>query len=328
MQIFHKMITAIDMTSHYVSLARGKKSRGILSLIQSFYRNIKENENSSQILAMLAKQIQPDAEDIVCVNFPNENLLFYTIEVPVGLRSQEDKNYARTEVSRLLNLPANEIVVESIRNTLNKMLVVVARQRDINDIVSTITQSGFLEPDVVLPDLFKYLELIDLPTTSTSVLFLFTPDYGATVIFVAKIPVAIRTFAYSTWELIQILTEETGISQEEIHKNADALSSTSITYLLSSLLADLPYTVERETIFLLNSVLPNTSIRDVSSFYVLCDPPALNEYYVKVFDQFESFQGKSQSAKLSVKCTEVGLGVMGMLVRGGAEFGKNKFVQV
>lgn len=328
MQIFHKIITAIDMTGHYVSLARGRKSRGILSLIQSFYRSIKENENSSQILAMLAKEIQPDAEDIVCVNFPNENLLFYTIEVPVGLKSQEDKEYARTEVSRLLNLPANEIVVESIRNTLNKMLVVVARQRDINEIVSTITQNGFLEPDVVLPDLFKYLELIDLPTTSTSVLFLFTPDYGATVIFVAKIPVAIRTFAYSTWELIQILTEETGITQEDIHKNVDALNSTNIASLLSSLLGDLPYTVERETIFLLNSVLPNTSIRDVSSFHVLCDPPALNEYYVRVFDQFESFQGKVQSAKLSVKCTEVGLGVMGMLVRGGAEFGKNKLVQV
>ncbi|MFN3284131.1 MAG: hypothetical protein ACK40Q_07875, partial [Pseudothermotoga sp.] len=116
--------------------------------------------------------------------------------------------------------------------------------------------------------------------------------------------------------------------QEEMHKNVDALNSTNITSLLSSLLADLPYTVERETIFLLNSVLPNTSIRDVLSFHVLCDPPALNEYYVRVFDQFESFQGKVQSAKLFVKCTEVGVGVMGMLVRGGAEFGKNKLVQI
>ncbi|HEY8542365.1 MAG TPA: hypothetical protein VIL29_08270 [Pseudothermotoga sp.] len=327
MQIFHKMITAIDITSRYVSLARGRKSRGILTLIQDFYKDLKKDENPSELLKEFSHKIRPDIEDIVTVNFPNENLLFYTIDVPPGLKPKEDKEYARTEVSRLLNLPANEIVVESIRNTLNKMLIVVSRQRDINQVVSTIAQAGFLEPDVVLPDLFKYFELIDLPTTSTSVLLLFTPEYGAVVIFIAKIPVAVRTFAYSTWELMDILVEETGITQEDIHKKVDALSTSNIASLTSSLLTDLPYTVEREIIFLLNTVLPNTSIRDVSNFYVLCDPPALIEFYVRVFNQFESFQGKVQGTKFSVKCNEVGIGVLGLLVRGGAEFGKNKLVQ-
>lgn len=327
MQIFHKMITAIDMTDRYVSLARGRKSRGILTLTQSFYKEIKKEETSSEILGMFAKKIQPDVEDIVAVNFPNENLLFYTIDVPPGLKSQEDKEYARTEVSRLLNLPSEEIVVESIRNTLNKMLVLVSRQRDINQIISTVAQAGFLEPDVVLPDLFKYLEIMELPTVSTSVLLLFTPEYGAAVIFIAKIPVAVRTFAYSTWELMDILVEETGITQEDIHKRVDALNASNVASLVNSLLADLPYTVEREIIFLLNTVLPNTSIRDVSNFYVLCDPPALSEFYVRVFSQFESFQGKVQTARFSVKCNEVGIGVLGLLVRGGAEFGKNKLVQ-
>jgi len=321
------MITAIDITNHYVSLARGRKSRGILQLIQSYYTDLKKDQDSSEILQEFARKVKPDVEDIVAVNFPNERLLYYTIDVPPGLKPQEDAEYARTEVSRLLNLPANEIVVESIRNTLNKMLVVVSRQRDINETVSLIAQTGFLEPDVVLPDLFKYLEILDLQSPSTSVLLVFTPEYGAVVIFLAKIPIAIRTFAYSTWELIDIFVEETGITQEDIHKKIDVLGSANVSSLANSLLADLPYTVEREIIFLLSTVLSSTSIREVSNFFVLCDPPALCEFYTKVFNQFESFQGKVQSAKFSVKGNEIGIGVLGLLVRGGAEFGKNKLVQ-
>ncbi len=327
MQIFHKMITAIDITSRYVAVARGRKSRGILSLIQSFYKDLKKDENPSEVLTEFAKKIKPDVEDIVTVNFPNESLLFYTIDIPPALAPKEDRDYARTEVSRLLNLPANEITVETIRNTLNKMLVVVSRNKDINETVSTVAQAGFTEPDVVLPDLFKYLQILQLPTNSTSVLLLFTPEYGAVVIFISKVPVAVRSFAYSTWEVTDIILEETGITQEDIYKKADVLNESNISSLANSLLADLPYTVEREIIFLLNTVLSDTSIREVSNFYVLCDPPALAEFYVRAFNQFESFQGKVETAKFSVKFDQVGIGVLGLLVRGGAEFGKNKLVQ-
>ncbi len=327
MQIFHKIITAIDITKRYVSLARGRKSRGILTLTESFYAENKENEDPSKKLAELAKKIKPDVEDIVAVNFPNENLLFYTVDAPGGLKPRDDREYARTEVSRLLNLPSNEIVVETIRTPIRKMLVTVSKQKDVNEIISAITQAGFSEPDVVLPDPFKYLEISEIATTTTCVLLLFTPEYAAVIILISKIPVAVRTFAYSTWEMIDILAEESGFSVEDIHKSSEALESSNISSMVTSFLADLPYSVERETIFLLNSVLSGTSIREVSKFYILCDPPALTSFYVKAFNQFETFQGKVEDAKFSVKSAEAGVGVLGVFVRGGAEFGKNKLVQ-
>ncbi|ABV33069.1 MULTISPECIES: hypothetical protein [Pseudothermotoga] len=325
MQIFHKMITAIDITKRYVEVIRGRKSRGVLTLLDKFYQ---QGEDTSKILEQLAKKVNSDVEDIVAVNFPSENLLFFTIDIPGGLKMKDERDYTKTEISRLLNLSAQEIVVEPIRNPLNKALVIVAKQRDVNEAITKVVSAGFPEPDVMLPDIFKYLELVEIKNSSITTLIVLAPDYGAIILFMAQTPIGVRTFTYSSWEILDILREETGITAEDFMNNPAILKdNTSADSIIESVLVDLPYTVERETIFLLNTILPGTSIREISKFYLLFDPPILTEQSVKIFNSIDSFQNKIENVKLSVNPDKVGLGALGIFIRGGAEFGKNKLVQ-
>lgn len=241
---------------------------------------------------------------------------------------KDERDYTKTEISRLLNLSAQEIVVEPIRNPLNKALVIVAKQRDVNEAITKVVSAGFPEPDVMLPDIFKYLELVEIKNSSITTLIVLAPDYGAIILFMAQTPIGVRTFTYSSWEILDILREETGITAEDFMNNPAILKdNTSADSIIESVLVDLPYTVERETIFLLNTILPGTSIREISKFYLLFDPPILTEQSVKIFNSIDSFQNKIENVKLSVNPDKVGLGALGIFIRGGAEFGKNKLVQ-
>lgn len=326
MQIFHKMITAIEVSKNWVRGGRARKFRGVMS--NFVFASVKNEENIVDRLKELRENLKPDVEDIVVTNFPTEDVLFNTLEVPKEIKKSELRAYASAEMSRMLNLSSSEISLDCIRNPIGKALVMVAKARQVNEWVSNITAAGFPLPDVVIPDLFKYLQLVQIPMKESCVLVLLVRDYGAVIVYVAGSPVGIRTFSYSTEEVISILGEETGLDEKEILQELSRSQFGKLVNLFESITLDLPYSVEREIIFLLSSALPGSSIRDVAKFYVFCDPQDFTPLYLRLFNTVETMQGKMQELRCDERMKGLPLGVVGLLLRGGEEFGKNKLVQV
>lgn len=325
LQIFHKDITAVEITPRYVAGIKSRKSRGILRFITPLF--FYEEVNGSQKIVELRENLIPDVEDIVVVNFPNDDTLFVSIDIPPTLKNRDLAQFAKMEVARLLNLSVDNMSIDVAGKFSSKCMVTVAKQRDLNEFINRILQAGFPEPDVVLPDLFKYFELIYIPE-ATAFFLIFTPDYGAAVLSSGGSVLGVRTFSSSTWEILDIVSEETGIPRLELMNGYEAFEKNQgIGMLVESILSDLPYTVERELIFLLNTVLPNSSLNDVSRVFVMSDPDVLQKHFVKAFSALELLQEKIEPVVFRWQISSLPLGILGISVRGGREFGKNKLVQ-
>jgi len=102
LQIFHKDITAVEITPRYVAGIKSRKSRGILRFITPLF--FYEEVNGSQKIVELRENLNPDVEDIVVVNFPNDDTLFVSIDIPPTLKNRDLAQFAKMEVARLLNL--------------------------------------------------------------------------------------------------------------------------------------------------------------------------------------------------------------------------------
>jgi Tfp pilus assembly PilM family ATPase len=326
MQIFHKMITAIDQGKNWVQGARARKFRGILS--RPTFVSVRKDENVVEHLRELNSKLRPDVEDIVVTNFPMEEVLFNTMDVPKEIRKSELRSYVTAEMSRILNLSSSEMALDCLRNPVGKALVMVTKARRLNEWVSTLTTAGFPLPDVVIPDVFKYLQLVKVPVRETCVLIFLTYDYSAVITCVAGSPLGIRTFSHSVEETLSIVSEETGLTKEEIAQEFTKTDVNNVRSVFESIVIDLPYAVEREIIFLLSSVMPGSSIRDVARFYLFCDPSDFAPHYAKLFETVETFQGKLQTLRAEISVKGLPISILGLLLRGGEEFGKNKLIQV
>ncbi|HBT40243.1 MAG: Uncharacterized protein XD58_0412 [Thermotoga sp. 50_1627] len=326
MQIFHKMITAIELGKNWVRGSRARKFRGILS--DPIFVDVRKEEDVVEHLKELRLKLKPDVEDIVVTNFPMEDVLFNTVDVPKEIRKRELRAYAAAEMSRILNLSSSEIALDCVRNPVGKALVMVTKTRQLNEWVSNITAAGFPLPDVVIPDVFKYLQVIKIPVQETSVLILLMPDYSAVITYVAGSPLGIRTFSHSVEETLAIVSEETGLSKEEIAQELAKSGPNNARSVFESIVIDLPYAIEREIIFLLSSVVSGSLIRDVAKFYVFCDPIDFAPHYARLFETVETFQGKVQTLRPEIEMKNLPMGIVGLLLRGGEEFGKNKLVQI
>lgn len=291
------MITAIDVGKSSISGARARKFRGIIS--NPVFASVRNGENVVERLKTLKEKLRPDVEDIVVTNFPVEEVLFNTLEIPRELRRSELRTYINAEMSRILNLSSAEIALDFVRNPIGKVLVMVTKTRRLNEWISNITAAGFPLPDVVIPDVFKYLQLLKIPGPEACVLVLLTRDYSVVVVCVSGSPLGIRTFSYSLDETVSIVSEETGLDEAEMIQKLSQESS-NVKNIFESITVDLPYSVEREIIFLLSSALPGSSIRDVAKFYIFCDPLGFTPHYVKLFDTVETMQGKIQPLTPSI----------------------------
>ncbi len=325
MQIFHKMISAVDIGNRYVAVGKAKKARGKLTVV-----NYLSSESGEPLLTAqnLILKIGTDVEDIVILNYPMDQLLFYTVNSPASVKVKELSSYAAMEIAHLLNVPVEELVVEPIVGPLNKVVAVVAKRKEVNAFVTRMTEVGLPEPDVVLPDIFKYLQAVQISLPSTVALVILAPDYSAVCVYVAGKLLGLRSVQFSVQEVLNIVAEETGFGREELHGNIEHVERDKISKIIESFAADIPYTLERELIFLLSSVQPGMSIRDLAKFYVMCDPFTLTGTFVKILEQNETFWGKVERAPVWVETNGVPLGLLGLLIRGGAEFGKNKLVQI
>uniref|UniRef100_A0A832I6F2 Type IV pilus assembly protein PilM n=1 Tax=Pseudothermotoga hypogea TaxID=57487 RepID=A0A832I6F2_9THEM len=326
MQIFHKMITAIDIGKNWVQGSRARKFRGILS--NPVFVGVRKDEDVVERLKELRSKLKPDVEDIVVTNFPMEDVLFNTVDVPKEIKKRELRAYAVAEMSRILNLSSSEMALDCMMNPVGKALVMVTKARRLNEWVSSITSAGFPLPDVVIPDVFKYLQLIRVPVRETCVLIFLMPDYSTVIVCVAGSPLGIRTFSHSVEETIAIVSEETGLSKEEIARELAKPEPNNARNVFESIVIDLPYAIEREIIFLLSSALPGSLIRDVAGFYVFCDPMDFAPHYARLFETVETFQGKIQTLRPDIEAKNLPMGIVGLLLRGGEEFGKNKLVQI
>lgn len=326
MQIFHKMITAIDVGKNMISGARARKFRGIIS--NPVFVSIRNEDNVVEHLKTLREKLKPDIEDIVVTNFPMEDILFNTLEIPRELRKSEFRAYVTAEMSRILNLSSAEISLDFVRNPIGKALVMVTKTRRLNEWINNIAAAGFPLPDVVIPDAFKYMQLLRIPGPETCVLVLLTRDYSVVVVSVSGSPVGIRVFSYSLNEVVSIISEETGLSEAEILQELSKKESIDVRGIFESITADFPYSVEREIIFMLSSALPGSSIRDVARFCIFCDPVEFIPHYAKLFGMIETMQGKIEPLNPIINVKDSPLGTVGLLMRGGEEFGKNKLIQI
>ncbi len=319
------MVTAIDIENEYISVGRAHKARGKLTVLEHHSCECTEPLKTAKDLI---SKVGTDAEDIVVVNYPSDLLLFNTVNVPATVKGRELTNYLAMEISHLLSVPIEDLVVEGLEGPSSKAVAIVAKKREVNSLVTRLMEAGLPEPDVVLPDIFKYLQLVNVTIHSTIAVAIFATHYSAVCVYVSGKLAGLRSVPYSTQEILGILTEETGFTKTELQVNSKVIELEKLTRMVESLIPDMPYTVERELIFLLSSIQSGVSVRDVSGLYVLCDPLILTGAFIKTLELNETFQGKVSKIPLSFEVEGVPLGLLGMLLRGGAEFGKNKFVQV
>ncbi|AEH50965.1 type IV pilus biogenesis protein PilM [Pseudothermotoga thermarum] len=325
MQIFHKMITAVEFGNGYVNVGRAKKSRGRLIITSYFSQECAEQFSTAK---SLLEKIGTDVEDIVVLNYPMDLLLFNTINVPGTLKEKQISNYATMEISHLLNVPPEELVVETVVGPVNKAVVAVAKRKELYSFLTRLRQAGIPEPDVVIPDVFKYLLLVRIPDPSTVALCAFSFDYSIVGIYISEKLVGLRTIPYSLQEVLNLIMEEIGFTKLELQSESSINNFEKVSKMVEALISDIPYVVERELIFLLSGLQIGVSIRDIAKIYLLCDPSFLTGTFVKAFESSEVFQGKVEKAQFKFETNNFPIGLAGMLVRGGAEFGKNKLVQI
>jgi len=229
LQVFYRDSLGIEITSFYVSHVKLRKKGKRLKILNSGIKFAKytadEGERHEQILQFLKeikKEAKYDIEDILVVNFPMDELLFWRMTLP-KMNEEQMKNAAKIQINKELNVPIEDIILDfvdiGVSGVMKDLGIFITKVQTVNRIVSMLRSAGFDEPDVVDVDFLKYLHLCDKNRFSTLDFVAIESFEGTTIAIIQEGKIAwMEVSPISLMELAYMLSDNYGVSVENALK--------------------------------------------------------------------------------------------------------------
>ena len=328
MQIFYNNITVLDVGVRRLEALRAKKVGAKIRILQRDFLLPEFEEKKEKKLKELSKKYAVDVEDLVIYSFPIENILFMNLNVPPKMDKRMIKNFALIEISRNLNLRPEEIVVDILEIFEGKALLVVSKREHIVQYVNKFVALGFYEPDILIPDVFKYLEF----STNTVgrrclIIYNFFEDYYSIILFIGSYVVAIRIVLSNLWDYMEMMRESIGIPPVDLVSMRNLKDSPEVEKFLLTNFEDILIELEREIKLTSETAISSVSIDEIDRFEFLVDPPVLSDVLSKALSGSSTFSSKDFEVIKPPESVET-LGGLGLLLRGGRELGKVKSIHL
>ena len=328
MQIFYNNITVLDIGVRRLEALRAKKVGAKIRILQRDFLLPEFEEKREKKLKELSKKYAVDVEDLVIYSFPIENILFMNLNVPPKMDKRMIKNFALIEISRNLNLRPEEIVVDILEIFEGKALLVVSKREHIVQYVNKFVALGFYEPDILIPDVFKYLEF----STNTVgrrclIIYNFFEDYYSIILFIGSYVVAIRIVLSNLWDYMEMMRESIGIPPVDLVSMRNLKDSPEVEKFLLTNFEDILIELEREIRVTSETAISSVSIDEIDRFEFLVDPPVLSDVLSKALSGSSTFSSKDFEVIKPPESVET-LGGLGLLLRGGRELGKVKSIHL
>jgi len=327
-QIFYNNITVLDVGVRRLEALRAKKVGAKIRILQRDFLLPEFEEKKEKKLKELSKKYAVDVEDLVIYSFPIENILFMNLNVPPKMDKRMIKNFALIEISRNLNLRPEEIVVDILEIFEGKALLVVSKREHIVQYVNKFVALGFYEPDILIPDVFKYLEF----STNTVgrrclIIYNFFEDYYSIILFIGSYVVAIRIVLSNLWDYMEMMRESIGIPPVDLVSMRNLKDSPEVEKFLLTNFEDILIELEREIKLTSETAISSVSIDEIDRFEFLVDPPVLSDVLSKALSGSSTFSSKDFEVIKPPESVET-LGGLGLLLRGGRELGKVKSIHL
>jgi len=327
-QIFYNNITVLDVGVRRLEVLRAKKVGAKIRILQRDFLLPEFEEKKEKKLKELSKKYAVDVEDLVIYSFPIENILFMNLNVPPKMDKRMIKNFALIEISRNLNLRPEEIVVDILEIFEGKALLVVSKREHIVQYVNKFVALGFYEPDILIPDVFKYLEF----STNTVgrrclIIYNFFEDYYSILFFIGSYVVAIRIVLSNLWDYMEMMRESIGIPPVDLVSMRNLKDSPEVEKFFLTNFEDILIELEREIRVTSETAISSVSIDEIDRFEFLVDPPVLSDVLSKALSGSSTFSSKDFEVIKPPESVET-LGGLGLLLRGGRELGKVKSIHL
>jgi len=327
-QIFYNNITVLDIGVRRLEALRAKKVGTKIRVLQRDFLLPEFEEKKEKKLKELSKKYAVDVEDLVIYSFPIENILFMNLNVPPKMDKRMIKNFALIEISRNLNLRPEEIVVDILEVFEGKALLVVSKREHIVQYVNKLVALGFYEPDILIPDVFKYLEFSNNTMgRKCLIIYNFFEDYYSIIFFIGSYVVAIRIVLSNLWDYMEMMRESIGIPPVDLVSLGNLKDLPEVEKFLLTNFEDILIELEREIKLTSETAISSVSIDEIDRFEFLVDPPVLSDVLNKALSGSSTFSSKDFEVIKPPESVET-LGGLGLLLRGGRELGKVKSIHL
>ncbi len=173
MQIFNRRLFVLESGKYYTRGLLIKLARKQAKILKTFSKSYIEDEffGDKQIEAIkqTVEVIKPDIEDFVIYNYPYQEMIFSTAELP-KLSDEQLRNAVKFKISEDFHVPPSKLIVDITRpqnyiktaKGTTKIPIFATKQEFMDKIMSFYKGLAEApEPDIVMPDQLKYLELFD-----------------------------------------------------------------------------------------------------------------------------------------------------------------------
>jgi len=201
MQLFNRRLFVLESGKYntrglLIKLAR-KQARIIKTFTKSYIEDDFFGEKQIEAIKQTVDMIKPDIEDFVIYNYPYQEMIFSTAEMP-KLTDEQLRNAVKFKISEDFHIPPTKLIIDITRPVnyiktpkgTSKIPIFATKQEFMDKVISFYKGvAGAPEPDIVMPDHLKYLELFDEQTLKEEIpgqsklTFLICQDLNYSVLF-------------------------------------------------------------------------------------------------------------------------------------------------
>jgi hypothetical protein len=173
MQLFNRRLFVLESGKYYTRGLLIKLVRKQAKILKTFTKSYIDDEFFGEKQIDAIKQtvdiIKPDIEDFVIYNYPYQEMIFSTVEMP-KLSDEQLRNAVKFKISEDFHIPPTKLIVDITRPVnyiktpkgTSKIPIFATKQEFMDKLISFYRGvAGAPEPDIVMPDHLKYLEMFD-----------------------------------------------------------------------------------------------------------------------------------------------------------------------
>ncbi len=320
---FTKTIVGVDFLEESCVCVRGRRF-----FKKAFLENVSIFPANEKVPFKIADY------DYVVSSANMDYIIFLSTELPEKAKRKEIEKIGRMEASRSYDLPPEEIFSTLVGRVEDKGIFAVSRKETIlTQVIDKLKEIGVGEPDVIIPDVFKYFYIYEIPTLGKVIVTVanFYKNYVSNILVCDNRICGIRTSFMELSRIFSYVHENFGVDLRRLEEPYSG--EERMERLISEEFSDLILEIVREISLLLNDSLVPVTQDNIDALMVIADPGSL---YVSLEKAFENsginipiVEADYRNFINIMKKDMVGIkGSVGLFTRGVLDVGKVKSISI
>ena len=315
-----KRIIGVDLSDDKATVIQAKKVFRNLE-IEKFFIAEKEGEEVKEFPNIRSK-LNFDIEDLIITNAKMDSVIFITIDIPPKLKRREYEEMAKLEAARNFGISAEEILSALVGKTSGKGIFAIAKRENINEtVLKNLDKLGIGEPDVLIPDVFKYMYLLDVSLKGNTIFVVlnFIDDYVAVILNSSMEVLGIRVIFRELSRIVNFIKDSSEMDVFQM-EDINELGEAEYTYVKNELM-DLSLEIIREISLTVNESIEGISLDDINAVVLVTDPSIFETAFKEAFSSVNTNLTLGEfSLRYSMKFPNIWLnlykGSLGLVLRG------------